>query len=56
MKICKEHFAEFSSDVQKFLTALRKVKSSNPTSIHDENNLSIAVALHVWKISVMDYN
>eukprot|EP00171_Calliarthron_tuberculosum_P023290 IDg23290t1 len=56
VKSCKAHFGDLSAEVQKFFSALRRVKASNPTGVNDDNILSMAVALHMGKTLGMDYN
>lgn len=53
---CKNHFADFSADAQKFCSALRKVRASNPTGVNEDNIHSMAVAIHIEKTEVMDYS
>lgn len=52
---CKAHFSDLSADVQKFAVALRKVHASNPTGVNEDNVLSMAVAIHLGKTTMMEY-
>ena len=52
---CKRHFDEMSRDCQKFGSALRQVRASNPTGCTEDNVFSMAVACHLGRVSAMDY-
>ena len=52
---CRQHFADLSADVQKFWRSVTTVRNSCPTGTNEEDNLSMAIAIHLGKTSKMDY-
>lgn len=52
---CRKHVADLSADVQKFNTALRKLRACGPTGVNEDQVLSMAVAIHMEVTNSMDY-
>lgn len=52
----RQHFNDLSADCQKFYVALRAVRAANPTGVGEPEICSMAVAIHMGKSKVMDYD
>ena len=52
----KHHFSDLSCDVQKFRASIGRVRASNPTGVGEDDVVSMAVAIHIGKTNVMDYD
>lgn len=55
-KSCKVKVGEVFADVQKFRRCLRTVNISEPTGVTLDQILSMAIAIHVGKLSKMSYD
>lgn len=50
-----QHFSDISADVQKFRSALAKVRASHPTGVQECEVYAMAVAIHFGKTNKMEY-
>lgn len=51
----RNHVGDLSADEQKFAKTLHVVRPCEPTGVAENQFLSMAVAVHVWKYNAMKY-
>lgn len=52
---CRKYFVDLSADTKKFAMELFHVNASNSKEVNEDRIVSMDVAIHMGRTSVMDY-